>query len=284
MSDVPSSSVTDSSRLLDASFSSAATFASSLSSLDKATQQSIYGLYKCSTVGCPPKNRPSVFDVVGRAKWDGWSSKYNHFKGDKDAAKRAYIDLIVKVSKGTFKPKNYDDYDDDANQDKAEKMMHPIEDKYDDEPRRLNLSQTSPERYWLLSTLETRTSLHLLPSSPPPTSSPPSCAVLYLCHRVSPSAAAAGVCEESLSSRLRSLSLHACGSRCYAVVDLVFDDGGSAPSSASKACQDAASRLIRGHVTALEGVAVCYSLDGRCAPGLALLVDGKIEHLPPSPE
>ena len=149
MSDVPSSSSTSSS-LLDASFSSAATFASSLGSLDKATQQSIYGLYKCSTVGCPPpKNRPSVFDVVGRAKWDGWVSKYNHFKGDKDAAKRAYIDLIVKVSEGTFKPTNYD-----ANEDKAEKMQ-PSEDKYD-EPRRLNLSQTSPERFWLLSTLEVR--------------------------------------------------------------------------------------------------------------------------------
>ena len=153
MSGVPSPST---SSLLDASFSSAASFASSFgSSLDKATQQSIYGLYKCSTVGCPPPNRPSVFDV-GRAKWDGWSSKYNCFKGDKDAAKRAYINLIVKVSEGTFKPTNYDDLTplDHDDQDKGEKTQ-PSEERCD-EPRRLNLSQTSPERYWLLSTLEVR--------------------------------------------------------------------------------------------------------------------------------
>ena len=88
---------------LDSDFASAAAFASTLGSLPKATQQAIYGTYKCATVGAPTSSRPGVFDPVGRAKWDGWTDKCKQLD-TKEKAKAAYIALIVDLSKGSLVP------------------------------------------------------------------------------------------------------------------------------------------------------------------------------------
>jgi len=49
-----------------------------------------YSLYKQATVGDINIPRPSLFNVIGRAKWDAW----NRRKGwSKDHAKQAYIRL-----------------------------------------------------------------------------------------------------------------------------------------------------------------------------------------------
>ena len=88
---------------LDSDFASAGTYASTLPSLPPATQQAIYGTYKCATVGAPTSLRPGVFNPVGRAKWDGWSEKYGVLD-TKEKAKVAYVELIKELSKGAFTP------------------------------------------------------------------------------------------------------------------------------------------------------------------------------------
>ncbi|XP_061840964.1 acyl-CoA-binding protein-like isoform X1 [Nerophis lumbriciformis] len=54
----------------------------------------LYALYKQATNGDVNFDRPGVFNVTGRGKWDVWNLK----KGmTKDEAKAAYVDLVEKL-------------------------------------------------------------------------------------------------------------------------------------------------------------------------------------------
>ncbi len=62
---------------------------------DNATLLKIYGLYKQSSVGDNTDKKPGFGDMVGRAKWDAWSS----LKGtSSEDAMQQYIDLIESLS------------------------------------------------------------------------------------------------------------------------------------------------------------------------------------------
>ena len=81
---------------LNATFEAAVANSKNLSERpDNATLLKIYGLYKQATAGDNTEKKPSISDMVGRAKWDAW----NTLKGtDADAAKQQYIDLITSLS------------------------------------------------------------------------------------------------------------------------------------------------------------------------------------------
>lgn len=53
-----------------------------------------YGYFKQATVGACKKNRPSIFNVVERAKWDAWNSVSNLTQSD---AMSSYINEINKI-------------------------------------------------------------------------------------------------------------------------------------------------------------------------------------------
>lgn len=61
---------------------------------DNPTLLRIYALYKQATQGDNLEKKPSLTDLVGRAKWDAWSK----LKGTaQDAARQQYIDLIEQL-------------------------------------------------------------------------------------------------------------------------------------------------------------------------------------------
>ena len=50
----------------------------------------LYGLYKQATVGDCNTERPGMFDMKGKAKWDKW----NELKGmSQEEARRKYVEL-----------------------------------------------------------------------------------------------------------------------------------------------------------------------------------------------
>jgi len=54
----------------------------------------LYGLYKQGTAGDVNIDRPGMFDVIGRGKWDAWNEK----KGlSKEEAMATYVDLVEKL-------------------------------------------------------------------------------------------------------------------------------------------------------------------------------------------
>jgi carboxylesterase len=56
----------------------------------------LYALYKQSTAGDVTGSRPGMLDIRGRAKYDAWAKR----KGmTKDAAMKAYVDLVSKHAK-----------------------------------------------------------------------------------------------------------------------------------------------------------------------------------------
>lgn len=61
---------------------------------DNATLLKIYALYKQATSGDADGERPGFSDMVGRAKWDAWSSLSGT---DKEEAMQQYIDLIEEL-------------------------------------------------------------------------------------------------------------------------------------------------------------------------------------------
>ena len=83
---------------LDASFASAQTRVKTLTkppSNDKLLE--LYALYKQGTTGDATGGRPGMFDMVGRAKFDAWTSK----KGlTKESAKQAYVTLVDQLVGG----------------------------------------------------------------------------------------------------------------------------------------------------------------------------------------
>lgn len=62
---------------------------------DNATLLKIYALYKQASVGDNNDKKPGFSDMVGRAKWEAWSS----LKGtSSNEAMQQYIDLIESLS------------------------------------------------------------------------------------------------------------------------------------------------------------------------------------------
>ena len=51
----------------------------------------VYGLFKQATVGDTNIERPGVFDLKGKAKWDSWQSMYGM---SSDEAIIKYINLV----------------------------------------------------------------------------------------------------------------------------------------------------------------------------------------------
>lgn len=68
--------------------------------ISNAQKADVYGLYKQATKGPNTTSKPSMFDVVGLAKWQGWM-KYNALT--KDQAKAAYVKLTQELSP-SFRP------------------------------------------------------------------------------------------------------------------------------------------------------------------------------------
>ncbi|KAF8230642.1 ankyrin [Tricholoma matsutake] len=67
--------------------------ASSLSNVSTAIKLELYGLFKCITVAMAPStSRPSIFDMIGRAKWDAWTSAGRAFVQCEDAEHR-YLEI-----------------------------------------------------------------------------------------------------------------------------------------------------------------------------------------------
>lgn len=62
---------------------------------DNATLLRIYALYKQATLGDNAEKKPGFGDMVGRAKWDAWTS----LKGvSAEDAMQQYVDLIESLS------------------------------------------------------------------------------------------------------------------------------------------------------------------------------------------
>lgn len=54
----------------------------------------LYGLFKQVTVGDNKTDKPGMFDLKGKYKWEAWEGN----KGkSKDAARQEYIDLVKKL-------------------------------------------------------------------------------------------------------------------------------------------------------------------------------------------
>jgi diazepam-binding inhibitor (GABA receptor modulator, acyl-CoA-binding protein) len=58
----------------------------------QSTQLDLYSLYKQATAGDASGKRPGIMDVVGRAKFDAWSSRKGMSRED---SMQAYIDLAA---------------------------------------------------------------------------------------------------------------------------------------------------------------------------------------------
>jgi len=62
--------------------------------MDNEELKEIYALYKQATVGDINTDRPGMFDLKGKAKWDAWNSK----KGmSQDEAKQKYVEFAAKM-------------------------------------------------------------------------------------------------------------------------------------------------------------------------------------------
>ncbi len=54
----------------------------------------LYALYKQAVSGDATGNRPGMFDMVGRAKYDAWAG----LKGmSRDSAMQSYVDLVASL-------------------------------------------------------------------------------------------------------------------------------------------------------------------------------------------
>lgn len=54
----------------------------------------LYGYFKQATVGDVNTERPGMFDLKGKAKWDNWQSRKGTSKED---AEKEYIALVEKL-------------------------------------------------------------------------------------------------------------------------------------------------------------------------------------------
>jgi acyl-CoA-binding protein len=78
---------------LQSQFEAAAQAATNLPARpDNETMLKLYALFKQAKTGDVAGNRPGMFDVVGRAKYDAWAG----LKGmSREAAMQAYVDLVA---------------------------------------------------------------------------------------------------------------------------------------------------------------------------------------------
>ena len=64
---------------------------------DNQTMLQLYSLYKQATVGDVSGNRPGMFSMVERAKFDAWAA----LRGTtKESAMQKYVDLVARLKKG----------------------------------------------------------------------------------------------------------------------------------------------------------------------------------------
>jgi len=84
---------------LETTFNTAADEVTKLNSVPSNDEKlAVYGLYKQGTVGDCNTERPGMFDLKGKAKWDAW----NALKGKgKEEAMTEYIALVEKL-KGIY--------------------------------------------------------------------------------------------------------------------------------------------------------------------------------------
>ena len=62
-----------------------------VAALSNDEMKEFYGFYKQATVGDVNTERPGMFDLKGKAKWDAWKSKEGMSSDD---AKAAYVALV----------------------------------------------------------------------------------------------------------------------------------------------------------------------------------------------
>lgn len=63
---------------------------------DNETMLRLYALFKQAQSGDAGGNRPGMFDMVGRAKYDAWAA----LKGTSpEAAMQAYVDLVASLNR-----------------------------------------------------------------------------------------------------------------------------------------------------------------------------------------
>ncbi|KAI0257459.1 ankyrin repeat-containing domain protein [Lactifluus subvellereus] len=78
-------------------FEEAASYLSSASSLTQVSNSvklELYGLFKALTVAPSPNtDRPSFFDISGRAKWDAWMLASKTYEGRPSEAEQRYLDI-----------------------------------------------------------------------------------------------------------------------------------------------------------------------------------------------
>jgi len=62
--------------------------------MDNDELKEVYALFKQASIGDINTDRPGMFDMKGKAKWDAWSSK----KGmSQDEAKQKYVEFAAKM-------------------------------------------------------------------------------------------------------------------------------------------------------------------------------------------
>jgi len=119
----------DSHQLIDAQFDRAVEIVQSLPKTGPIQtgydeKLTMYSLYKQATVGNVEPPRPSVWDMLGRAKWDAWAK---HKDLDPYEAKWMYVDALLKVLR------RYSD------KTVARDLVRELE-SYDGEPQSLEMS------------------------------------------------------------------------------------------------------------------------------------------------
>jgi acyl-CoA-binding protein len=78
-----------------ADFQQATQRAQALPSQPREIELELHGLYRQATLGDASGNRPAIFDVEGRARYDAWSRRRGM---SRTAAMRAYIELLAKLT------------------------------------------------------------------------------------------------------------------------------------------------------------------------------------------
>jgi len=62
-----------------------------------ADKLEVYALFKQVTVGDCNTERPGMFDMTGKAKWDAWNAKKGTSKEDAEAAYIAKVEELKKT-------------------------------------------------------------------------------------------------------------------------------------------------------------------------------------------
>ncbi|KAI3659952.1 hypothetical protein MP638_004979 [Amoeboaphelidium occidentale] len=108
-------------------FEEACTEAKALKRLNKEQKLKLYSLYKQATEGDCCTNRPGLFEIEGRAKWNAWQSVKGTSKED---AKKLYIDVVKSfLSEGDNNASSSDSQDQD--QDSGQVFSRIKQDKID---------------------------------------------------------------------------------------------------------------------------------------------------------